>query len=236
VCSPASQTCELRALDAGDPDATIDASSDGALPDAPPNAPALQQQITNYAATAASLSATLPAAPTSGRVLVMIGATPSGGLTSVTGGGASWTLATRSLTNANIELWYGVSDGSSATVTIARTNNTSNMWLVVSEWSGLTTPVVLDGAISTFGTTSPASAGSISTTGATLVLFAAANGGSNTFGAPTPGTWTAMTGITGVNMQNEWYRVAPSPGTFAPAVTETANAWDAAIAAFRFEP
>jgi len=234
VCSPASQTCELRAIDAGIDGPMIDAS-DAAI-DAPPNVPALQQQITNYVATGASLSATLPATPTSGDVLVMIGATPAGALTSVTGGSASWTLATRSTVNANIEMWYAVADGSSPTVTIARTSNATVMWLAVSEWSGLTTPVVLDDSIATSGTTSPASAGSIATTGPALVLFGVADGSPNTFGAPAPGTWTLMTGIAGADVQNEWYRVATSAGTFAPSVTETAHVWDAAIAAFHYTP
>ena len=48
----------------------------------------------------------------------MIGAAEHGGLASVTGGGvATWTRATRSLNNTNIEIWYGITDGSSAAVT-----------------------------------------------------------------------------------------------------------------------
>jgi hypothetical protein len=235
VCSPATQTCELRAIDAAvDTSSMIDAATDAV--DAPPNVPALQQQVTNYVATADSLSATLPATPAAGHLLVMIGATPAGGLTSVSGASSAWTLATSSLANANIEIWYAVADGSSATVTIARTNNMSNMWLAVSEWSGVTTPVVLEDAVAASGTTSPASAGSITTPGPALVMFGVANGSPNTFGAPTPGTWTLMTGVAGADVQNEWYGVATGAGTFAPTVTETAHVWDAAIAAFRYAP
>src|SRR5688500_7818979 len=68
VCSPASRTCELHAVDAavGDITMPIDASRDGAVtPDAPLNLPSLVQQTTNYAASTATLSATLSAAPAS---------------------------------------------------------------------------------------------------------------------------------------------------------------------------
>lgn len=214
----------------------IDARVDSSVIVDAANAPALQQQITNYVALGAQLSAALPATPVAGDLLVMIGATPSGALTAVTGAAAAWTLATSSTTNANIEVWYAIADGSSPTVTIARTNNASDMFMSVSEWSGITKPIVLDGATSTSGIASPASAGSITTTGPTLVMFGVADGSPNTFGAPTPGTWTLMTGIAGADVQNEWYRVATMAGTFAPTVTDTAHTWDAAIVAFRYTP
>jgi hypothetical protein len=225
-------TCELPSIDAGLLDAP---ARDSAVPDAVPNVPALLQQTTNYVAATSTASATLLATPTSGHLLVMIGATPAGSLTSVTGGG-TWTRATGSTINANIEVWYATADGSSATVTITRTGNTADMWLAVSEWSGIATPIVVDDASSAAGTTSPASAGTIATTGPALVLFGASNLGSNTFGSPAPGTWTVMTGIIGGLMQSEWYRATPAAGTFAPAASETAHAWDAALVAFRYTP
>jgi len=230
TCSPATQTCELRAVDARVPDMPL-VDTGGAIDSRPIEL--LRQQITNYADTGPSLTATLPAPPTSGRMLVMIGANVSGALTSVTGGGTTWTLATSSTRYANVEIWFGITDGSSATVTITLNGSSSPIWMSVSEWSGL---AALDAARSTFGATSPASAGAITTTGPDLLLFAVADSVPNTFGTPTPGTWTAMTGTTGMYTQLEWYRTEMVAGTYVPTVSETAGAWDAAIAAFHIAP
>jgi hypothetical protein len=86
------------------------------------------------------------------------------------------------------------------------------------------------------GTTSPASAGSVTTSGPALLIFAASNTGTNVFDAPTPDTWIAMTGVKQGLMQGEWYRVADTAGTFAPTVSETGHVWDAALVAFRYVP
>jgi hypothetical protein len=243
VCSPATTTCERMAISVqdGGADALDSSVADGAadaMPDAPPPTATLIQQATNSIAIGATLSATLAAAPVSGNVLVMVGATPSGSLTTVTGGGATWTRAAESLINTNIEIWFGVTDGSSATVTITRTNNAATMWLAVSEWAGLATSSTLDKGTATDGTSATISAGSITTTNARdLIMFAASAPAPNTFGAPTPGTWTAMTGIsTPLITQAVWYRIESTTGTFAPQVTHTGGAWDAALVAQRIAP
>lgn len=244
VCSPATNTCEKQAVmaDARHPDGSTIIDIDAAI-DARPldafvaNAPKLVQQNTNYADNAGTLSVTLATAPVSGHLLIMIGATPSGSLTSVSGGGATWNAATGSFVNANEEIYYGITNGTSATVTIARTGSTSPIWLSVSEWSGLATTGVLVDAKSKDGTTTAANpGGSVITTGATLLVFGASNNSPNTFGTPTPGTWTALTPISGFQVQSEWYRVEPTAGTYSVSVSQTANAWDASLAAFRYTP
>jgi hypothetical protein len=231
-------TCELHAVDAAvdtASDAAIDAPIDSAPRDASMLDPTLVQQGVNYADMATSLSVTLPNLPASGDVLVMIGGDPHLALDSVTGGGVmTWTRAAGSFDNANIELWYGVTNGSNATVTINCASNTLSMGLSVSEWSGLATTNVLDKARATSGLTSPASAGMIATANAhDLLLFGVANDSPNTFGNPAPGTWLPLTPVTGNIVQSEWYRVVNATGTYAPAVSETAHAWDAALAALR---
>ncbi len=244
VCSPKTNTCEVMAVAAGDAAVAMDMASlvdappnDAPPPDAPlPNAMVVQQ-VTNSMPSGATLSATLPNAPVAGRMLVMVGAATSGGLTSVTGGGATWTRAASSPINTNIEIWYGVTDGSSATVTIARTNNTISIWLSVSEWSGLATTSPLDGANANDGTAATISAGSITTTNARdLVIFAASAFAPNTFGTPTPGTWTALTPISNTLItQAVWYQQQAATGTFAPQVTHTEGDWDAAVVALRLQ-
>src|SRR4051812_31191575 len=137
--------CGFRSGEIPDGGATHDVIDDSGagsdvLPlDASVEVVALVQQVTGYAPNSnAPLAATLPSLPAAGHLLVMIGAAEHGGLTSVTGGGvATWTRATRSLSNTNVEVWFGVTDGSSATVTVTFPAFGLPMWLAVTEWSGM---------------------------------------------------------------------------------------------------
>lgn len=238
VCSPATHTCELHAIDGG---TTIDAPRliDARI-DAPPDAyvppqPILRQQAVNYANAAASLSATLPASPTNGNLIIMIGGTPTAPLTSVTGGGvATWKLAASSTVQSNVEIWYGITDGSSATVTVALTNNSSPTWLSVSEWANVT--AVVDDSNELDGSTSPATAGSVTTTTRDLLMFGLSQFAPTTIGSPTPGTWTALQPIDGFVKQRAWYRVEPTAGTYGASVSVSNNGWDAALVAFKIAP
>ena len=201
---------------------------------------ALVQQTTASAPnTNAPLSATLSASPINGDLLVMVGAAEHGGLATVSGGGVtSWTRATRSLDNTNIEIWYGVCDGSSATVTITFPAYTLPIWMAVSEWSGMASTNVLDSTRSISGNTSPAGAGTLATTNAhDVLIFAVTDDTPNTFGAPTQGPWSAMTGVSPPPLvQAAWYREVSTAGSYGPTVTETAHSWESAAAAFRAAP
>lgn len=240
VCSQG--TCELHASDGGVidsprlPDARIDAP-----PDAPPDAyvpptPVMRQQVINYANVATTISATLPALPTSGNTLIMIGGGPTAPLTSVSGGGvATWQLAVKSTVESNVEIWYGITDGSSATVTLTLNNSTASMWLSVSEWSELTG--ALDGATGNDGATTPASAGPITTTTRDLLIFGVSQFTPSNIGSPSPGAWTALQPIDGTSVkQREWHRVEPTPGTYSASVSVSNSGWDAAITAFKIAP
>ena len=227
VCSPATDTCEHEAtprldattadasgVDGADPpaDAVADAPAD-ARPDASAPTAAVVQQQTAYAASAAMLSVTLPTPPAAGNLLVMIGGTPSGSLDMVSGG-ATWTRATFSVTNSNIEVWYGVADGTTATVTIRRTSSTSAMWISASEWSGLATSAVLEGATGDDGVTTTVSAGMLDISNPpALLVFAASAFAPGVWGTPTPAGWTALAPIDGAAVtQRAWFRVTPSAG------------------------
>jgi hypothetical protein len=237
VCSPASMTCELRALDAGHADtppgdAAIDARVDAGAP-----LPMLVQQATGFSSVGNSLSVTLPAAPIAGHMLVMIGGDPLAGLDSVSGGGATWTLVTRSTVEANVEVWVGVTNGSSATVTISLSGSTSQFSMAVSEWANVASTNFVDVTSIGNGAASPATAGSTTTTGAPeLVLFAAGAFGMATWGTPSGGPWIPMMGVAASVSQAAWYRVATTTDTFAPTVTESGTSWDAALVALRAVP
>lgn len=226
-------------------DATVagDAAGDGkpVARDAPtpPGMPVVVQQAKASAPNGSPLSVTLPSPPTSGDLLVMVGAANHGGLAGVSGGGvATWTRAAQSLINANIEIWFGVTTGSSSTVAISFPANQLPIWMAVSEWSGVATSNIIDGARATAGTASPAGAGAITTTNPQdLLIFGVADSAPNTWGVPSQGAWTAMTSIsTPAIAQLAWYQVVSSSGSYGPQVSETAHAWDAAVAAFRVAP
>lgn len=210
-------------------------AADAAVDSATANGPMVLQQKTADSANSTQLSVTLNAA-TSGDWLVMIGAAVSGALDSVTGGGVTtWNLAARSLDNANVEIWYGRTDGSSSTVTINFAAS-SAIWMNVSEWSGLVMSGVLDGALATSGLLSPADAGTLATTHAhDLVIFAVGDYAPSTFGTPTQGPWSALNSVDVPSQYTQfaWYQVVSATGSFDPTVTETGGGWDAAIAAFK---
>ena len=236
-------TCELPGYVAGDaardaPMPRPDAITFDAAVDAPGVQPQLVAQAQNHGIGLTSLSATI--ATHAGDLLVMTGASIRGALTSVSGGGATWTFATGSTVNTNVEIWYGVTNGTNNDVTITFAGATGDMWIVVSEWSGLASTSQLDGAISSSGLTSPADAGPINTVNATdLIIFAVADIQPNTFGVPAPGNWNQLMSINASGFQPtqaEWYRFVGATGMFDPRVTETGGNWDAAIAAFKVAP
>jgi hypothetical protein len=201
----------------------------------------LIQQKTNSSGSNSTLSLTLANQTTVGDLLVMIGAANKLALSGVSGGGAaSWGKAASSTTNTNIEIWYGpVTSGSSAPVTIT-CSQTGAIWMNVSEWSGLvnTQSQVLDQGNAQHGTSSPASASSISTAHADdLVLFGVADTSGNTFGVPTAGPWSSFSSVSaGGFAQAAWYQTVSATGTYDPTVTVTRSYWDAAIAAFKIAP
>jgi hypothetical protein len=208
---------------------------DGSAPDA-----VLVQQGVAYAATSdAPLSLTLSVAPGVGHVLVMIGAAEHGPLTSITGGGvAAWMRATSSTTNMNIEIWYGTTDGSSATVMSHFPQSHLPMWMHIAEWANLSTAATVDQTSSGAGATSPASAGAVATMhGHDLLVFGVSDQAPNVFGTPVPGAWTPLASISETDVvQSAWYRVVAATATYAPSVGETAGSWDAALAAFAIAP
>lgn len=242
VCSPATRTCETTAVDAA---TSHDAPATDAAPDAPPiDAPRtamLVQQATNHV-DGDAVTISLASAPTAGDVLLLVGADIHRGLPSVggvTGGGvATWSRAAFSAVNTNVEIWWGVTDGSSTDVTIhGIAGDTSAKFGNVSEWSGLVTQAPVDGAHALDGISSPADPGAMTTANAhDLLVFGVGDGAPNTFGVPAPGTWTALTPISADISLAAWYRIQTVAGTVHPTVTETSGQWDAAVAAFTIAP
>ncbi len=241
VCSPATRTCETTAIDAPRADTRAsDAAVDARPIDAAATAMLVQQAVNHVDGDAVTIS--LPAAPTSGNVLLLVGADIHRGLPSVggvTGGGvATWNRAAFSAVNTNVEIWWGITDGSSPDVTIhGVAGDTSAKFGNVSEWSGLVTQAPVDGAHALDGTTSPADPGAMTTTNAhDLLVFGVGDGAPNTFGVPAPGAWIPLSPINADITLAAWVRIQTTAGVVHPTVTETAGAWDAAVAAFQIAP
>ena len=112
------------------------------------------------------------------------------------------------------------------------------MTMMVSEWAGISTTFTTDGSSFIDGTSSPATAGPVSTTHAhDLLLFGVGDGYPNTFGAPAG--FTALTGVSGVGTgvsQGGWYRDVLATGTYSASVTETSHHWDAVLVSLRVAP
>lgn len=232
VCSPRTRTCELHASDAG----VADTRGRDAVASDAATAVALVQQRTNASAGAAMLAVALPVAPARDHVLVLAGGASRSRLDSVSGGGvARWTRAAHSNMNTNVELWFGVSDGSSAVVTISLLANNGPIWMNVSEWSGLATVDLLDAATADGSGIGAPTAGPIATSHAhDLVVFAVADNPGSTFGTPAPGMWTALDSIKTIVSQGEWFQVLDVTTTaLAPRVDDTGAGWDAAVIALR---
>jgi hypothetical protein len=194
-------------------------------------------QIAN--ADMGTLTVTLAALPAAGNVLVMIGADEHQPLTNVTGGGVTtWMALARSDDNTNVEIWYGVTDGTSADVVLhGPLADTHPIFANVSEWSGLLTPNPFDTAHAHSGLVSPADPLAITTTHAhDLVLFGAADLTPNTYGTPGPGAWTALTPIQADISLAAWFRIVNVAGAVHPTVSETEGDWDAAVAALAIAP
>jgi len=200
---------------------------------------ALVQQKTNNSSSASSLTVTFTTnvTTTAGNVLILVGGSSTGALTGVSGAGVgTWTKATSSLTNTKVEIWYGAVDvatNTSTTPVTATASATGAIYVSVTEWNGLS--LAIDQTAAQGGTTSPASAPSITTTNASdLVVFGVADSSGNTYGTPTGGTWTALSPqITTPVAESVWYQIAAATGAFNPTVTETAHSWDAVITALK---
>jgi Tfp pilus assembly protein PilX len=214
-------------------------------------APTLRQQTTGAGANPVTL--TLGSLPQANNLLILVGGNnfgldfPGG----VTGGGVtSWSRATIKNNNSDAEIWYGITNGSSATVTLHGAAGAHLPWGNLSEWSGMnqTQGSVLDvTAIGTGTTATATTTPGITTTNANdLIIF---DVGANVSGCvtfcvnwgtgPTPGTWTPMTGVysndPGPNEQKSWYSIVSTAGAYNPSQTIGGGGgwWDAAMAAFK---
>jgi hypothetical protein len=165
----------------------------------------------------------------------MVGGTNIAGISSISGGSAAWMRAIRSTTNPNIEIWFGVADGTST-----HTNNASSstgISLSVSEWSRLDLANTLDTSAAMSGMAIPASTGSLATTYPHDLLIAGiADFLPTTVANPTDGCWTVLNTAMSNSIQTVWYQVTTAPGTYSADLAGTSNRWDGAIAAFRIAP
>lgn len=225
------------ASDARD-DAPVDTTSDtmlmtDAMVDAPPGGPPpeLLQQAFQFATPGTSVTATFQNSPLAGHILVAVAGCSTNSLDAITGGATSWLRAAFSTANANVEVFVGVANGEKA-VTVTLPTCATQMSLSISEWEHVSLPV--ETVAANAGLASPATANSITTSGAPrLLLFSVANFTPNTFGTPSQGPWNELTPIVGQVELRTWYRVVTASATFAPTVSETRHNWDATLVSIK---
>jgi len=166
----------------------------------------------------------------------MTGGGVSAGIDVITGGAATWTVATASTIQSNAEIWFAIADGT-RTVTIHIPGSaTQSIFMNVSEWSGVAAVSPLDNARHRSGSAGgPASTPALTTTARDLIVLGVSTFLPTTFG--TPGAeWTELTKIETPDIaMHAWYVVEPA-GTYAPSVPITSEFWDAAIAGFKASP
>jgi hypothetical protein len=197
--------------------------------------PRLVQETVDSKDAVTTLSVTLPAAPKIGNMLIFVGGSNIAPLATISGGSTAWTRAIKSSVNPNIEIWFGVADGSSA-ITIDASVPTG-MTTSVSEWSGLLTSDPLDTAVAMAGTSNPASTGMLTTTNANdLLISGVADFLPTAIGDPTTSAWTKLNTFTSNSVQTVWYQTTTAIGTYDATLASASNRWDAAIAAFRLSP
>lgn len=214
-----------------------DAPSDVLTTDARPPSAVLVQQRTNQN-SASGLDVTLAARPTSGDTLVLIGGA-SCGLSGVSGGGVpTWQRAAYSGVSPTISVYYGVSDGSFATVHLTP-QCTAITWGLVTEWSGLAATNTVDMHTETGMAGGPTTTGfinmAVNTSSAPdLLIFGVACYG--TIGPPAA-SWTPLSQVVAGAMitQRAWYEPAPATQQYVVDVPYTDD-WDAALVAFRIGP
>ena len=204
---------------------------DAAFLDAPPAMLVQQETATTNATT---LTATLPNPPARDDMLVMIGGAEAG-VSTVSGGGvANWQVAEHSGVSPSITIWYGVTDGSSATVTL-KAFNTGAFWVLVTEWSNLQAINTVDASARDGRGGGATITGNIQLAMTTasapdLVIFAAACYGP--LGNPT-GPWLELqTAASASAVQRSWYQLVGAPGPQSASVTYM-NEWDAALVGLR---
>jgi len=223
----------------------IDAAGDGASHDAPTDALALDGrrpdamlvQQTARENNGNGLAITLTAMPTPGNMLVVIGGATCG-LIGVSGGGVTtWQQAAYSGVSPTISVYYGVTDGTSATLLLAP-QCTTMTWGLVTEWSGLAPVNALDTKTEAGQQAGPNGAGfindAVNTTSAPdLLIFGVACYGS----IGPPATWTELDEVVASSTitQRAWYERAPTVGQYAVDVPYTDD-WDSALVAFRIGP
>lgn len=143
---------------------------------------ALVQQATNSQGSGTSLVVTI-SAPAAGNALVVLSGSNSAAISSISGGGVTWTLL-----NAGpfafyaSEIWYGLnSSGSGTTVTITYAGST-RAGAIVAEFSGVKTSAAADAsAPDTSGTSTSASPGAIDPSANPALYLAAASCQNSTF-------------------------------------------------------
>lgn len=169
-------------------------------------------------------------------VLVLVGGSEKGLMQPTGGGVASWQLAANAFYSPDAEIWFGVTDGSSNTITVT-TSVASTLWADVTEWSGVATIQAFDDGMGT-GSGDTAGSGTASltvTTSTTPDLLVFGISYYTSIGNPS-GSWMPLqpTFIAGVS-QHTWYQIASATGAQTVQFAY-AGGFDAALAALHAGP
>lgn len=196
----------------------------------------LVQQATGSWSSGSSYTISLGSAPASGDVLVLgsAGAGTTVSISSLSQTGVTWSKATSTTTNKDVEIWYGVagaSAGTTLTVTLSRTA-TAAIDGNLSEWSGIATSSELlsGGYSSTSGTSATPTTSLVSpTSGKSALIYGVALQG-GTFSSGPTGGFTALS-TPNSSWQFGYVLVPSTTGSYSTGwVYSSSAAWASSIA------
>ncbi|HEX5430315.1 MAG TPA: hypothetical protein VFX17_04570, partial [Patescibacteria group bacterium] len=186
---------------------------------------------------AGSFTITLGQAPAVGNALIaVIGMNTSAtSVSSVSGGGVTWTLAKRNSaagSNAGTEIWYGVGSTGSGTAVTVTMSSSVQVQGMIAEFSNVASD--LDASNGASGTSTTAGSGAVTVSNPNDLIV----GGiiDQAAGKPSAGPTNGFAELTTANdfmSFGSGYRVVNSTGTYSTAWTIANNGWVGAIVAFK---
>jgi hypothetical protein len=169
--------------------------------------------------------------PSTSDVLVYLGGNYLQTISSVSSTGATWSKLGSSTTNRDAEIWCATLSGTPGTaVSINLTSYTSSSYGVVAELAGVTCSQIGSAQTTTSSSNATITTGSITTTGAALILAVDFNGDNPTLSSGPTNSFTAFSKAAA--QTNAAYLVVSTAGTYSTGWTiSAAQPWDTVLVA-----
>ena len=194
--------------------------------------------VTGSATSGTTVGVTLSQAAVAGDCLVAFASNNVAGkptVSSISGGGVTWVVASESNTNTDDAIWYGVNSsgsGTSITTTFSGDLTGGTGRVTVVEFSGVATSSAQDGSgVSNNGSGTAISTGTLTPTGGLNEVILATYKGGNISTGPT-NSFTALN-TAGTAFQSAYLLVTSTSGSYSTSWTAASTSWDSEIASLK---